>query len=363
MARPKDSRFDSYARHRIRQRVFDTARDYPSWDAVSTDIAEKLGIDIPRTYFQRLRKDELGNQTLETLVQWIELADPGFRETLRPEGIFSEVGSSSRDYYFHLHQMRDLDSWDEALLQAFEGVYLCAPEDDKNAYLPMSYVRRVILDKQPIPKNFAGQRLNDWRLYSAKRSILILKRTERYHFWAAEIPITGLYPPQANTNDITTYYEGVGIASSNSMHVFLRDCLSRAPRLHSILIKPKAGQNPFKTRAGELYAPRFLKDLDAEIMMLSDDDVAHMKREFEWSLQSDVFLTGNTQTSIPPLAWAKPDVDIIYGVPRVYHRKPSGFLDDPETHLLHPDMRYGPQVADIIANPLLIGDVLAGAHS
>lgn len=363
MARPKDSRFDSYARHRIRHRMFDIARNYGSWDAVSADIAEKLEQDFPRTYFQRLRKDTLGTQTLETLVQWIELADPNFRQVLRPEGIFSEVGSSSRDYYFHLHQMDDLDSWDEALLQAFEGVYLCAPEHDKNAYLPMSYVRRVILDKQPSPKNFGGQRLNDWRLYSYKRSILILKRTERYHFWAAEIPVPGLYPVEAATNDITTYYEGVGIASSNSIHVFLRDCLSRAPRLHSILIRPKASYKVFETRAGDLYAPRSLKDLDAEILMLNDDDVAHMKREFEWPLQSDVFLTGSTQTSIPPLAWAKPDVDIIDGVPRVYHRKPIGFLDDPETHLLHPDMPYAFQIADIIANPLLIGELLAGQRS
>lgn len=363
MARPKDSLFDSYARHRIRQRVFDLFAQFNNWDAMAAAISEQMGVEFSRTYLQRLRRDELGNQTLETVVQWIERADPSFRQTLRPEGIFSEVGSSSRDYYFHLHQMPDLDAWDEALLQAFEGVYLCAPEYDKNSYLPMSYVRRVILDKQPSPKNFGGQRLNDWRLYSSKRSTLILKRTERYHFWAAEIPIPGLYPVEAVTNDITTYYEGVGIASSNTIHVFLRDCLSRAPRLHSILIKPKSSYKVFQTRAGELYAPTSLKDLDAEIMMLPDEDVAHMKQEFEWPLQSDVFLTGSTQTSIPPLALAKPDITLISGEPRVYHRKPVGFLDDPATHLLHPDMAYGPQIADIIANPLLIGDLLAGKQT
>lgn len=362
MARPVDSKFDSYAKHRIRQRVFDLFPKYGNWETMAAALSEEMATEFPRTYFNRLRNDQLGDQTLQTLVRWIELSDAGFRETLRPEGIFADLGASSRDYYFHLHRMPDLDAWDEALLQAFEGVYLCAPEYDKNAYLPMSRVRRVILEKEGMPKNWGGQRFDDWRLHLAKRSILILKRTTRYHFWAAEIPLAGLYPTEANTNDITTYYEGIGIASSNTIHVFLRDCLSHAPRLHSILIRPKAGYNVFETRAGDLYASRTLSDLDAEIMMLTDDDVTHMKREFALPLASEVFLTGNTQTSIPPLAWAKRNVDIIDGVPRVYHKKPVGFLDDPETHLLHSDMVFRPQLDAVLDNPLLIGEMMMEAR-
>lgn len=363
MARSPDSRFDSYAKHRIRQRVFDLFPNYGNWEAMAASVSEDMSIEFPRTYFNRLRNNQLGDGTLETLVQWIERSDPKFRATLKPEGIFTEVGASSRDYYFHLHRMPDLDAWDEALLQEFEGVYLCAPEYDRNAYLPMSRVRRVILAKEGLPKNWKDQRINDWRIHLAKRSILVLKRTANFHFWAAEIPLTGLYPQQANTNDITTYYEGVGIASSNTIHVFLRDCLSRAPRFHSILIRPKSEYKVLNTRAGALYAPAQLRDLDSEIVMLTDDDVAHMRQEFALPLASEVFLTGNTQTSIPPLAWAKLNVDIVDGTPRVYHKKPFGFLGDPQTHLLQPDMAYRPQIDAIFANPLLIGDMVMEASS
>ncbi|MFN3226827.1 MAG: hypothetical protein ACE360_11330 [Hyphomicrobiales bacterium] len=363
MVRPVDSRFDSYAKHRIRQRVFDLFPTYGNWEAMAASVSEAMMLEFPRTYFNRLRKNQLGDSTLETLVQWIERSDPGFRAALKPEGIFAEVGVSSRDYYFHLHRMPDLDAWDEALLQEYEGCYLCAPEYDRNAYLPMSRVRRVILDKEGLPQNWKDQRINDWRIHLAKRSILILKRTTNFHFWAAEIPLTGLYPQDANTNDITTYYEGVGIASSNTIHVFLRDCLSRAPRFHSLLIRPKSDYKVLKTRAGELYAPAQLRDLDSEIIMLTDDDIAHMQREFAEPLASDVFLTGNTQTSIPPLAWAKLNVDMIDGAPRVYHKKPASFLDDPATHLLHADLTITPQLEDILANPLLIGEMMMESKS
>ena len=361
MARPKDRKYDDYAKHRIATRLMDVYKDYGHWQLVADAITAHIDIrdvEFARTDINRVRNRTAGDMILDRVVAWFETRDPNFRETLRPESIFAEVGTSTRDYYFHLYGMENLEEWDESLLTEFEGVYLCAPEHDANSYMPSPRVREILIDKKPLPENWRGDRSADIKQYISQRSFLILKRTDAFHYWAAEVPYGALFPPSFVTLDIRSFYEGVGIASSNTIHVFLRECMSRVPKLHSMIIRPKSEHRTYKFRGVDIYADSSIRHLETEFGMMVDDDVAHMKREFALDIHSDVFLRGTSQSNISPLAWTKNKVEIVFGREQVYHRKPSGFLEDTETHFVSPDLDIRPQLEQLIDNPLIVGEML-----
>lgn len=358
MARPKDAKYDPYARHRIAHRVLELFPQFGTWEKMAEAITDCRRIPFARTDLNRVRNCTAGDVILDNVLYWLETLDPDFRASLHPDAIFSEVGVSARDYYFHLFSADNLDEWDEMLLMEFEGVYLCAPEEDANSYMPLSRVRELLIQQTPLPQNWRTQRSSDIRQYISQRSFLILRRTAAHYYQAAEIPMGSLFPAEFQSLDIMSFYEGVGIASSNTIHVFLRECLSRVPKLHSIIIRPKADYRTFAFRGIDIYADTTIRHLAAEFTMLADEDIAHMKREFAWQIESDVFLRGTSQSNISPLAFTKNRVDTVFGREQVYHRKPNGFLDDPETHFIHPDIDIRSQLKRLIDNPLIVGELL-----
>ena len=358
MARPRDARYDAYARHRILHRVLELYPRYGNWEAMAAAISEDRGIEFYRTYFNRLRDGTIGDTTLDNLVAWLTTLDKDFPLKLRPETIFSDVGVSARDYYFHLFGMTDLEEWDETLLAAFEGVYLCAPENDPHSYLPLPYIRDCMDKKVDVPKEWRLHRSMDLRYYISKRSYLVLKRTGSHYFHAAEIPMSALFPPEFDTLDIKSFHEGVGIASSNTIHVFLRECLTRTPKIHSIIIRPK-DSHILKRHAGmALYAPPDMRFIEDEWKTLSGEYIAHMRAEFAEQFAADVFINGTSQVNVSPLPFTKNFVDTVYADENVYHRKPVSFLAKPELHFIRPDFDLKPQLAKLIDNPLMIGELL-----
>ncbi|MBB4305118.1 hypothetical protein GGD81_004186 [Rhodobium orientis] len=358
MARPKDSKYDSYAYRRILHRVLDLLPKYETWSAMANAISDYRGADFARNNLNRLRDGELGDVLLDVLVGWLETHDPEFRLSLKPEAIFSEVGVSARDYYFHLFSMADLEEWDESLLGEFEGVYLCAPENDAHSYLPSNRVREELEGKLIVPEQWRKNRGNEIKRYIAQRSFLILKRTDAHYYHAAEVPMGALFPPEFETLDIKSFYEGVGIASSNTIHVFLRECLTRVPKLHSIIIKDKAAYNVANINGIEIYADVGIRYLRDEWKSLSGEHLDQMRTEFAEQIASDVFLRGTSQINVSPLPWTKNRVDLVYGTEQVYHRKPRNFLRDPHVHFIKPDLNIDPQLDRLIDNPLVIGEML-----
>ena len=358
MARPKDSKYDAYARHRILHRVLELYPRYGNWEAMAAAVSEDRGIEFYRTYFNRLRDGNLGDHSLDALVGWLTSLDKDFPLSLKPETIFSDVGVSARDYYFHLFGMEDLEEWDESLLTAFEGVYLCAPADDPHTYLPLPYVRACMDGQIEVPREWRAHRSLDLKHYISKRSYLILKRTGAHYFHAAEIPMGALCPPEFETLDIKSFHEGVGIASSNTIHVFLRECLTRTPKIHSVIIRPK-DSHVMKDIAGmKLYAPPEMRHLGEELKTLSAENIAHVRAEFAEQAEADVFITGTSQVNVSPLPLRRNFVDTVFGTENVYHRKPVNFLKEPETHFIRPDFDLNPQLETLIDNPLIVGEMM-----
>lgn len=358
MARPRDSKYDAYARHRIVHRVLELFPRYETWEAMAAAVSEDRGLEFYRTYFNRLRDGNLGDHSLDALVGWLTSLDEEFPLRLKPETIFSDVGVSARDYYFHLFGMEDLEEWDESLLTAFEGVYLCAPADDPHSYLPLPYIRACMDGDIEVPREWRANRSMDLKYYISKRSYLILKRTGAHYYHAAEIPMGALFPAEFETLDIKSFHEGVGIASSNTIHVFLRECLTRTPKIHSVIIRPKDSHR-MKVIAGmKLYAPPEMRNLDEELKALSTEHIAHMRAEFAEQVDADVFITGTSQVNVSPLPLRRNFVDTVFGTENVYHRKPVNFLSEPETHCIRPDLDLKPQLQMLIDNPLMVGELL-----
>ncbi len=353
MARPKDSKYDSFARHRIWHRVLELHAQFGSWEALARDISDQFD----RTYFSRMHKGTAGDGIYYTVQAWLTRRDPGFPATLTPDSIFADMGASARDYYFHLFTMANLDEWDEGLLQEYEGVYLCAPEADAHSYLPSPYVRDCLEKKINLPEAWRSKRSTDIRQYISERSFLILKRTQAHYFHAAEVPYGALFPASFQTLDVNMFHEGIGIASSNTIHVFLRDCLSRVPKIHSIVIRPKAGFQIAERAGLKLYADPAIRYLPDERAAMDEAMSRHLRAEFALDAASDVFLRGSSQVNVSPVPLARNAVDTVFGTEQVYHRKPRGFLSDPKVHFIRPDLDIRPELSKLLDNPLLVGEL------
>ena len=62
--------------------------------------------------------------------------------------------------------------------------------------------------------------------------------------------------------------------------------------------------------------------------------------------------------NVSPLPFTKNFVDTVYADENVYHRKPVSFRAKPELHFIRPDFDLKPQLAKLIDNPLMIGELL-----
>lgn len=354
--------YNTYAQQRLFHRLCDLiAANQPnmSWSWIADDILRKGYGNFHRQYFHRLSKGRLTDPPVEIILRWVEdHHDPDIRGKLTPESIFNELGATSRDYYFHLPWLNSLEEWDEQLLDSFAGIYVCVPAGDPHSYLPTSYVRECLGRLGELPAERRKGRSPDLINYVTNRSILILKRTPTYYFYAAEFPFGCLFPSAVNTLDLRMTYEGVGVASSNSIHVFLRECLSRVPKIHSILISPKTKtQNHLEMSDGLLlYLPPGMERLKEEWAELTDAHKQSMRKEYALDLEADTYLTGTAQINVSPVPNLQNLVVMNLARDLAYYRKPADFLHDPQTHFIAPDIENARLVERLINDPLAIGE-------
>lgn len=356
--------YDVYALQRIIQKLNDLTRSRPrlSLSAIAEAISEwKNGMAFHREYLTRLRKFELSDPHVNAIVEWIVAHhDPKFRETLTPEAIFWQVGESSRDFYFHFSQLDPFEAWEEEILQAFSGVYLCAPQRDRNSYLPAPIVREFF---ERVAKNETSQpervrRSLDIKQFIAERSILILRHTPAGYYHAAEFPLSLLFPPEFETLDVTMVHEGIGIASGNSIRVFLRECLSRVGKAHSILITPKGPNEAANPHGLSIYtAGEVRKEVREEWAAMDAEYLAHIRGEFAGAIDMDYHLDGTAQIEVSPVPDLKNRIVTTFSRDYIYHRKPDDFLRNPALHFIRPDIIRPEQIERAVSNPLVIGSL------
>lgn len=355
-------KYDRYAYERVIEKLNALIKAHPhlSFSAVADAISDWRGVTFHREYLTRMRKYALADPHLDTVIDWIAVHhDPKFRQKLSPENIFAQVGESSFAFYFHLAAMDDYDSWEQEVLNSFAGVYLCAPAQDRNSYLPMPLVRRFLDDPASFDRDARLKRSADIKQYIAERSILILRATPMGYYHAAEFPLSILFPPDFVMLDTRVIYEGVGIASGNSIHLFLRDCLTRVGKFHSILITangPNEAANPHELA---LFTPGEVRQaVRNDWTALSAGDLAHMHREFADALGLGFHLDGNAQVNVSPLPDVQNRVVMTYAREYVYHRKPAKFLRAAGDHFIAPGIENTAEIERLISNPLAIGAML-----
>lgn len=352
--------YDDYAQQRIIAKLNALRRSHGlSLGGIAAAISKERNIEFHREYMTRLRSGKLSAPLIAVVVDWIIAHhDPKFLEKLTPDAIFSEIGASARDFYFHLSKMENYDTWEESVLKAFEGVYIAAPENDLNSYLTMPQAReyfeimeagRGFYDHPPIPRSY------DTKQFIRQHSILILRATAAGYYHAAEFAYSLLFPPQFQTLDAKMVHEGIGIASGNSIRIFLRDCLTRVGRSHSILIQPHGRNQDPHLRGVRLHAGEAVRTAAHAFWSTWDiEDIVRLKREHIAELKMGYYLVGNSQTEISPLSTARNTVNRTYTLDTIYRRKPKDFLRKPELHLLRPDVIRIEEIEKIIENPLAV---------
>lgn len=350
--------FNLYARQRLKRILYDlrdTRSDF-NFDRAALEISETLNVEFSRQYFYRIAS--LRDYIVEFIVSWLE-GDlvPEIRTRLTPNAIFDEVGVSARDYFYHISEDDLLDDLDEHILQPYSGVYLCAPAEDKSSYLPLTFLREWYHDYKAMPQIERKGRTLDIKQYIAERSILILQRTPHYYFYAAEYPLSALFTEPVNTGCIRMTYEGIGIISSNSIRVQLRECLSRVPKTHDILISEKTANqlnNPFGL---SLYLPPGTEGVRKEWGKLTQADIDHLHKEYQHSIEEDNYLAGPVQISESPIPNVRNKIGMVFSRDYVYHRKPADFLHDTGLHFIRPDLENTDAIQKILDNPLSIGEL------
>jgi len=285
--------------------------------------------------------------------------EPDIRARLHPHAIFDEVGKSSRDYYFNIPAGNVVEDWDPQIMQAFSGIYLCAKANDRNSYLPLPTLRRWFEDPKAMPEFEKKSRSVNIAQYVGERSILILQaKKEAGYFYAAEFPLSAIYPDSVQAMDVRMVYEGIGIASANSIHIQLRECLARVPKTHSILIGQKSSYHSANKQGFSMYLHPGMEIVKAEWDHLSEGEQAAMHAEYESTMQAEHYLTGPAQISVSPLNARKNRVGMTFSEEMVYHRKPQDFLRNRNIHFLLPILDNTKEIEKLLANPLAISDIL-----
>ncbi len=322
-------------------------------------ISDWRGVQFQRVNFYRLRDGTLSGSNVEIIVSWLEAHfDPSVRTRLHPQAIFDEVGRSTRDYYFHLPPVSDVDDWNRQIVDTFAGVYLCAPTDDLNSYMPLPTLRRWFDDHAAVSAFSSKMRSNDLKQYIHERVVLVLQKTNSGYFYAAEIPTSVLFMDTFETLDLKMMYEGVGIVSGNTIQVQLRECLSRVPKTHSILIKNKTPthlSNPFGL---QIYLSHHYKAVREEWAQLSRDEREALRRELKLVIDAPQYLAGPVQIAASPVADMRSAISVNFSRDYVYHQKPRDFLSNAMDHFIRPDLLQKENIERILDNPLVIGELL-----
>lgn len=351
--------YDDYALQRIIQKLDDLVRSRPnlSMSQIAERISASASQPFYREYLVRLRAYSLNDAHINTIVEWIvKFDDPDFRKKLTPEAIFGEVGSASRDFYFHFSQIDRFEAWEQEVFNAFAGIYICAPADDRNSYLPMPVLRRFFADVDAFPPDQRAKRALDIKQYISERSILVLRAMQIGYYHAAEFPMSLLFPPAFTPTDVKMVYEGIGIASGNSLRVFLRECLSRVSKSHSILIHPKGPVEEANPRGISINVGGTVRnEVRGDWEKLSDSDLSHLRAEFAETIALGYHLAGTAQTELSPLPNVKNRVEMTFTRDQVYHRKPPDFLQHGDLHFIRPDIENRDEIARIVDNPLAVG--------
>jgi hypothetical protein len=352
--------YDTYAQQKLARILLDlkqTKAGY-DWSSMADKITLHRGVNFQRINFYRLLEGKLSNPNIEIIVQWLEATeDCDIRDKLHPSGIFGEFGTKARDYYFHALDPNNFEAWQDAMLEEFSGVYLCAPARDKNSYLPMPTVRRFFDKEDPFTLDQNSRSL-DIKQYISERSILILQRTKKNFFHAAEFPMGMLFPKDFVTLDIKMVYEGVGIASANSLNITLRECLTRVPKTHAILISPKAAHHRRQPFGFSLYLETGMEKVMEEWQGLPEKELQHFYGEYQHSMNADYYMNGPAQIHVSPLPLLHNTVGTIFSRDMVYHQKPADFLSKPDMHFIRPDLENTAEIKRIINSPLTVGELI-----
>ena len=353
--------YSPYARQRLFRLLTDLVNDKKdmNWSSMAQAIYDWRGVHFDRQNFYRLKKGTLSNANIEFIVQWFEAKfDQDIRERLKPQAIFDEVGKASRDYYFHIPKQNVVEEWDKQMLQDYAGIYYCVPEWDKNSLMPVSFLRQWFKDRTKFKATYDSKHTTlDIKQYINERFFLILQRTPWGYFYAAEFPLSILFPNEFETGCYQMLYEGVGIISSNSIQVYLRDCLSRVPKMHAIIVKPKTNYNYSNPYGLHFYVGPGTEAVRKEWQYLHQNDINQLKQEYKLSIQSDKYLTGPVQIMLSPVPDLKNHVHSNFSRNYVYHRKPADFLKHQDIHFIRSDLENTSQIEKILTNPLTIGEL------
>ncbi|PHR55179.1 MAG: hypothetical protein COA47_14375 [Robiginitomaculum sp.] len=353
--------YGSYAHQRLFRILLDLQQEDRdlNWSSMAERIYLWRGIRFQRINFYRLKSGTLNSDNVEIIVSWVEQEfDKTVRERLVPQAIFGEMGRTARDYYFNLPVGSDVDDWNEQILDRFAGVYLCAPAGDINSFMPLNRLRRWFDDY----KSFEGVELKgrslDIKQYINERSILVLQKTQSSYFYAAEFPLSLILSKSFETLDIKMVYEGVAIVSANTIQVKLRDCLSRVPKTHSILIKNKAKPQLSRPFGFSFHIPEHAKAVQEEWQMMSLEEREMLRQEYRLSFEAEQHLSGPSQITVSPISYAQAAVTTNFSRDCIYFRKPANLLQDVQTHFIRPDVVDVDRIQKIIDNPLSIGKLL-----
>ncbi len=348
---------ERYAKQRLMRILTDMveADQLLSWSALASDISVSRGVEFSRENLRRLRKGTLGPANVEIIIQYLEESrDPNIRERLRPDAIFDELAKPARDYYFHIPEPNDISEWNEQILDEFSGVYFCEPAAEIESFMPTSYLREWLTEESR--HNKAGE-IDEGRLniFLQRRTILILQKTAFGYFYAAELPLSALATSNLKSSCQRVLYEGIGVVSSNTIQVKLRDCLTRVAKTHSIALVRKYAKsydNPFDLA---LHVFHNQQKVIKKWQDLSADNIAALQEEQKLSIQSEYFMQGPVSEPAPPLPNRKSYISMIIANEYIYFKKPEDFLENLDLHFVLSHMSDDITIRKILENPLVIG--------
>lgn len=348
---------ERYAKQRLMRILTDMVAgdQLLSWSALAADISVFRGVEFSRENLRRLRKGTLGPANVEIIIKYFEEKhDPSIRERLRPDAIFDEMAQSARDYYFHMPDQNDISEWNEQIMDEFSGVYFCAPASDIESFMPTSHLREWLTEKTR--HNKAGK-IDEGRLniFLQRRTILILQKTAFGYFYAAELPLSALATSNLKSSCQRVLYEGIGVVSSNTIQVKLRDCLTRVAKTHSIALVRKYAKsydNPFDLALHVFHNQR---EVIKKWHDLPADDIAALQEEQKLSIQSKYFMQGPVSEPAPPLPNRKSYISMIIANEYTYFKKPEDFLENLSLHFVLSQLADDITIRKILENPLVIG--------
>jgi hypothetical protein len=300
----------------------------------------------------------LGPANVEIIIQnYEENHDPNIRERLRPEAIFDHLAKPARANYFHNPEPNDLSEWNEQILDEFSGVYFCAPASEIESFMPTSHLREWLTEKTK--HNKAGE-INEGRLniFLQRRTILILQKTASGYFYAAELPLSALATSSFKSSCQRVLYEGIGIVSSNTIQVKLRDCLTRVAKTHSIALVRKYAKsydNPFGLA---LHVFHNQQEVINKWHDLSAEKIASLQEEQKLSIQSEYFMQGPVSEPAAPLPNRKSYISMFVANEYAYFKKPEDFLKNLDLHFVLSQLSDDITIRKILENPLTIGTIV-----